>query len=254
MNIENANGLGVTLNEWHATIPLLPPPLRCKQEQPRSSPLQPPSTSSLSATPRSVSPANLYIGPITPMKFSDPEDKWATLLGHQDFTILPEPYVPRVHNSHSVKLLVECWQRARDNYAKHRVRTAESFSVTSRYFLMAEMKWTEVEAEWRTNYELVKSRAKAISQELVPHALPRPESCIYQPSLGYQTSQGKFPNRGDEDIVGPMLQYTRSSEMTSRKGAFGTKMMLRWLNLSSYMPLNLPTTHSLRSPLKSCHR
>jgi hypothetical protein len=160
---------------------------------------------------------------IPPMMLADPNDKWANALGHANFTILPEPYVPESCNAQSVRQLMDDWQQARNNYAKHQVRTAEHYGATSKYYLLTEQKWAEIDAEWKKNYDLAKSHAVAIGQELEPTSPMEPEPISKMPTLNDSKSQGKFPKLGDEDIVGPMFQFKESplfQKPPSKKRAF----------------------------------
>lgn len=164
------------------------------------------------------------------MMLADPNDKWANLLGHANFTILPEPYVPEVCNAFSVKLLMDDWQQARNNYAKHQVRTAEHYGATSKYYLLTGQKWAEIDAEWKSNHDLAKSHAVAIGQELEPTSPAEPEPLSKMPTLNDPKSQGKFPKLGDEDIVGPMFQIKESplfQKQPSKKRAF-FKFLADW--------------------------
>lgn len=155
------------------------------------------------------------------MMLADPNDKWANLLGHANFTIQPEPYVPEVCDAASVNQLFLDWEQAQRNYAKHQVRTAEHYGVTSKHYLLTEKKWGELHAEWRRNHDLAKSHAVAIGQELAPTSPSEPGPLSKMPTLNDPKSEGKFPKLGDEDVVGPMQQAAALLPRTpSRKRAF----------------------------------
>jgi hypothetical protein len=152
---------------------------------------------------------------------ANPQDKWAMELGHANFTILPEPYVPEVCTAASIEEHLAEWAQARRNYAKHQVRTAEHYGVTSRHYLLTEQKWAEIDAEWKKNHDLAKSHAAAIGQELAPSSPTEPGPLSKMPTLHDPKSEGKFPKLGDEDIVGPMQQAAALLPKTpSRKRAF----------------------------------
>ncbi|EAT87753.1 hypothetical protein HBI56_119330 [Parastagonospora nodorum] len=238
--------------ERYATTPLLPPLMvNCRNEAPTSSPLQSPAVAdasqSVAATPVDTPLVRGYLTPplsskpsvasfkgpragymvpssdIPPMMLADPNDKWANALGHANFTILPEPYVPEICHAQSVRQLLDDWQQARNNYAKHQVRTAEHYGATSKYYLLTERKWAEIDAEWKKNHDLAKSHAVAIGQELEPTSPMEPEPLSKMPTLNDPKSQGKFPKLGDEDIVGPMFQFKESplfQKPPSKKRAF----------------------------------
>ena len=76
------------------------------------------------------------------MMLADPNDKWTNLLGHANFTILPEPYVPEHSDAASLRQLFADWESARCNYAKHQVRTAEHYGVTSKHYTLTEQRLT----------------------------------------------------------------------------------------------------------------
>ncbi|KAH7389297.1 hypothetical protein DE146DRAFT_159293 [Phaeosphaeria sp. MPI-PUGE-AT-0046c] len=238
-------------NERYASTPLLPPLMvNCRNDDlPTSSPLQSPTvadvTNSIVATPMGTPPVRAYATPplsskpsvasfkgprsgyvvassdIPPIMLADPNDKWANALGHANFTILPEPYVPETCHAQSVRQLMDDWQQARNNYAKHQVRTAEHYGATSKYYLLTEQKWAEIDAEWKKNHDLAKSHAVAIGQELEPSSPMEPEPLSKMPTLNDPKSQGKFPKLGDEDIVGPMSQISPLFQKPpSKKRAF----------------------------------
>lgn len=218
-----------------ATTPLLPPLLvNCRNEAlPASSPLQSPTvadvTQSATHSPMGSPPQRAFptpplsskpsiasfkagrTGPATsadipPMMLPDPNDTWALRLGHANFTILPEPYVPEVCSGRTVRELMDDWTQARLNYAKHQVRTAEHYGVTSKHYILTEQKWAEIDASWKINHDLAKSYAVAIGQNLEPVLPTEPGPLSKMPTLDDPKSAGKFPKLGDEDIVGPMQQ------------------------------------------------
>lgn len=263
IDVEKANTLIIDPEEVeaerrYATTPLLPPLLvNCRNNDlPASSPLQSPTvadaTISVSATPAGTPPVRAYPTPslsskpsiasfkgpragymvpssdIPPLMLADPNDKWSNLLGHANFTILPEPYVPEVCDAYSVKLLMDDWQQARNNYAKHQVRTAEHYGANSKYYLLTGQKWAEIDAEWKANHDLAKGHAVAFGQELEPTSPTEPEPLSKMPTLNDPKSQGKFPKLGDEDIVGPMSQIKESPLFQpSKKRAF-FKFLADW--------------------------
>ncbi|KAH9881352.1 hypothetical protein IAQ61_000076 [Plenodomus lingam] len=258
IDIAKANAIEIDVEEIererYATTPLLPPLLvNCRNEGrnddlPTSSPLQSPSvadaTQSAAWTPVGTPPQSAFPTPplsskpsiasfkatrngystatdIPPMMLPDQSDTWAFRLGHANFTILPEPYVPEVCNAGSVKELLNDWTQARLNYAKHQVRTAEHYGVTSKHYLLTEQKWAEIDAKWKENHELAKSHAVAIGQDLEPTSPTEPGPLSKMPTLNDPKGAGKFPKLGDEDIVGPMQQAAALLPRTpSRKRAF----------------------------------
>ena len=274
IDIEKANAFDLDVEEIqaerYATTPLLPPLLVSsrKTDVPASSPLQSPTIAdanhSLVPTPMGTPPVRAYPAPslsskpsiasfkaprpgytvssadIPPMMLADPNDKWANMLGHANFTILPEPYVPEVSNAVSVQQQFDDWVEAQRNYAKHQVRTAEHYGVTSKYYLLSEQKWAEIHAEWRQNHDIAKVQAAAIGHAFASTSPiePGPISTMLMPMLNDPKSEGKFPKLGDEDIVGPMQQGAALLPRTpSRK-----RTLFKFLNV-----LFVPRSGAIRS-------
>jgi hypothetical protein len=184
-------------------------------------------------------------------------DEWSDRLGHANFTITPQPYQPDAVNLEALRQLRHDWDLARCNYTKHLVRTGENYGETSKIYALTEAKWADLEKRWRTMHDNLmeqiveatssapsstssdrsrsrgRGRARASSggaallgrpptddvfagmqwrrlEDGLPSAIPR-----------LVDADGKFPARGDEDIVGPMqrdevMLRTHSEE---RKGA-----------------------------------
>ncbi|KAH8730047.1 hypothetical protein GQ44DRAFT_607176 [Phaeosphaeriaceae sp. PMI808] len=266
IDIEKANAIVIDSEEVaaerYATTPLLPPVLlvNCRNDDlPTSSPLQSPTvadgTQSVVATPAGTPPVRAHTTPplsskpsiasfkgaragyavpssdIPPMMLADPNDKWANTLGHANFTIHPEPYIPEICDADAVRQLMTDWQQARNNFTKHQVRTAEHYGATSKYYLLTEQKWAEIDAEWKMNHDLAKAHAVSIGQELEPTSPTEPVPMSKMPTLNDPKSEGKFPKLGDEDIVGPMHQFKESPlfqpRTPSKKRAF-FKFLADW--------------------------
>jgi hypothetical protein len=150
---------------------------------------------------------------IPPIVIADPNDEWANKLGHANFTIYPEPYVPESFDLEACRQLRANWDLARCNYTKHLVRTGEHYGVTSKTYKLTEDKWAATEASWRNNNEVtITSTVKNGSDAFVTlkhTTLGDGNSSNIMtkiPSLNDPRSEGKFPQLGDEDIVGPMVQ------------------------------------------------
>ncbi|KAF2635136.1 hypothetical protein P280DRAFT_474057 [Massarina eburnea CBS 473.64] len=235
-------------SERFATTPLLPPMLATARhgDMPTQSPLQSPTVAiadpmqSLATTPvdspayptpplstkasitsfKRTSPL-VPSNDIPPIMLTDPTDKWAVRLGHDNFTILPEPYSPQVCDAASRDELFADWQQARGNFTKHQVRIAEHYGPTSKIYLLCEQKWAEIDAVWKKNHELVKFLVPTEPSEPSSPVEPVPVSTIW-PTLNDPNSEGKFPQLGDEDIVGPMVQAAPKviHPITPRKRAF----------------------------------
>lgn len=167
-------------------------------------------------------------------------DEWSDRLGHANFTITPLPYELDTLSAETVGKFRRDWDTARINYTKHLVRTGEHYGQTSKIYALTEAKWAETERRWKTvygdivrqssrsapgsashsrshsrgrvrgrssTYVGVASRMHSHDDSLYDSQWRRVEDCL--PSvvprmLESLDAQGKFPCRGDEDIVGPM--------------------------------------------------
>lgn len=170
-------------------------------------------------------------------------DEWSDRLGHANFTITPLPYELESINAETVGKFCQDWDAARINYTKHLVRTGENYGQTSKIYALTEAKWAETERRWRSIYEGLISQTMATNpsmpssarqsrsrsrgrgrgragsagtsiigraptddifanmqwrrlEDALPSAVPQ--------MLEALDADGKFPSRGDEDIVGPM--------------------------------------------------
>ncbi|CAI6338377.1 unnamed protein product [Periconia digitata] len=259
IDIAKANDNAVQLDvdeiesERYASTPLLPPMLTTNHldDTPTRSPLQSPTvantdpTHSLVTTPVDSPPVRAYPTPplstkasiasfktsrpsplvpcteIPPIILADSGDKWAQKLGHDNFTILPEPYMPEVCDATSRDTLFADWQQARANFTKHQVRIAEHYGPTSTTYKLCQEKWEETDAEWIKNLELLKLLVPSEPSVPVVPTAPDDDAKLW-PTLNEPQSEGKFPQLGDEDIVGPMerIQPRMIQPITPRKRAF----------------------------------
>ncbi|TQV95152.1 only proline and serine are matching in the corresponding protein [Cordyceps javanica] len=168
-------------------------------------------------------------------------DEWSDRLGHANFTISPAPYDLQTVNPDTIAKFSSDWDAARCNYTKHLVRTGENYGQTSKIYALTEAKWAETERRWRSIYEDTirqtfapvpmqksdsrsRSRGRGRGRSLSAHPgsvhhSPQGDafagvewkrlednmpSAVPQILEVLDAAQGKFPNRGDEDIVGPM--------------------------------------------------
>ncbi|KAL2223349.1 hypothetical protein M432DRAFT_539283 [Thermoascus aurantiacus ATCC 26904] len=138
-----------------------------------------------------------------PFTLSDPNDEWANKLGHANFTIYPEPYMPETCDVESFQQLRADWDLARCNYAKHLVRTGEHYGVTSKIYKLTEEKWESINRKWRQYHEslLAQLEAKDGAGLSLTKSNIHPCDAIKIPRLH---DNDKFPELGDQEIVGPM--------------------------------------------------
>ncbi|KAF3352525.1 hypothetical protein HYQ45_000591 [Verticillium longisporum] len=178
--------------------------------------------------------------------FVQDHDDWSDRLGHANFTITPQPYRPEDASQETLHRLRADWDAARVNYTKHIVRTGENYGQTSKIYALTEAKWAEIDREWRDAHERTLRQVPSKTEDPLPnfvsvrsatqsssrsrsrgrgrgragsaHAAPAPMAMI--PRLA--DAEGKFPSRGDEDIVGPMVRdaYMVRAVSEDRKGRF----------------------------------
>ncbi|KAI4268351.1 MAG: hypothetical protein LQ337_007895 [Flavoplaca oasis] len=255
-----------TETDVQATTPLLPPMLinlsTVTKETPYHSPLQSPSIAdpgqisypqtpvetpqlgSLPSPPLSTKPsvssmrrpralshtALMPTADIPSLPMVPVPDPWADSLGHANFSIAPEPYLPQHFDIEACKQLRTDWETARLNFARHMMRISEHYGATSRIHKLTGEKWAAIDAEWKRNTDVCLSRTadngyeQALSQSQSSVAEPAP--VVTLPSLHGPKSEGKFPKLGDEDIVGPMevvaspLQQQQHQHRKSTKRSF----------------------------------
>lgn len=259
IDIERTNTNGDEPDERFATTPLLPPLMSDASANtnhvPMPSPLQSPSVAEpnddpfleggmpmdattsqyavMPSPPLSTKPStssfhrnNLnWSGQhtTTEMIIVDMNDEWADKLGHANFTIYPEPYVPERFDVEACRQLRANWDRARCNYTKHLVRIGEHYGATSKTYKLTEEKWAAIESTWRKNNELTIANTVENSSDafatLKHTTLGDGSNNIMTkiPSLNDPRGGGKFPQLGDEDIVGPMVQVTAQLHRTPSK-------------------------------------
>lgn len=255
-----------------ASTPLLPPmidearpeetPLQSPLQSPtvaestasfsmRNSPVGTPQLQAIKTPPLSTKPSvasfrNARSGHVVPSSeipsfmMADPNDPWSIKLGHSNFTIEPEPYVPEDFTADTIGALFADWERARRNYIKHQVRTNEHFGATSKTYLLTEEKWAEIDAQWKKNYDLAVAEASRQNSDALPLTPEEPAPVMKIPTLTDFKSDGKFPILGDEDIVGPMVQVAAQIQpKTSRTTSF--------LKLLSNLNLKIPSPPASRS-------
>jgi hypothetical protein len=163
---------------------------------------------------------------IPPILIADPNDAWANKLGHANFTIYPEPYISESFDLEACRQMRANWDLARCNYTKHLVRTGEHYGVTSKTYKLTEEKWSSIDATWRKNNDLTivntvknSSEAFATLKHTTLGESAHTNIMTKIPSLNDPRSEGKFPQLGDEDIVGPMVQVAAQLQRSPSKKA-----------------------------------
>ncbi|TPX18789.1 uncharacterized protein E0L32_011538 [Thyridium curvatum] len=135
-------------------------------------------------------------------------DAWSDRLGHANYTINPKPYQPDTASLRALQDYRSDWDQARVNYTKHLARTGEHYGSTSKTFHLTEAKWAETEEHWKVEHDILVDRIVATGDY---DALPQQEWSRLQgevPSIipRMLDAKGKFPELGDQEIVGPMVR------------------------------------------------
>lgn len=251
LDIEKANNQGNVENERQATTPLLPPVMKGLPQPDNdvalSSPLQTPPVTNATESPAvtmttvvnpmsglpsppisnkpslsSIQPqsgptrgGSLDITQSMTTSMEEPTDEWADRLGHANFMIAPEPYMPDVCSMEAFNEHRCNWEDARRNFARHLVRTGEHYGLTSNIYQLTEQKWDGINDKWRIFHDRLATDLE--NKEGSPVSVNKPDfhtvQAIKLPGL---YDKEKFPDLGDEDIVGPMSVVAPPSPPTSQ--------------------------------------
>jgi hypothetical protein len=182
----------------------LPPMTSARTSMHRSPPLSTkPSVASLTSRPRGMTLMTSISGDgAPPLVLNEVSDEWSFKLGHANFTIQPEPYVPETSDATAFRKFREDWDTARTNYAKHLVRTGEHYGETSMIYRLTQEKWQGIEDEWKKNLETIVTNDVKFGAILgLTKSNMSPTDTVKIPRLH---DNEKFPELGDEEIVGPM--------------------------------------------------
>lgn len=198
------------------------PPLSSK---PSISSFRPPLLTSLSTPVVAMSDVSVTIPNLL-----EQHDAWSDRLGHANYTILPRPYHPSTSDPSTLRMLRADWDLARVNYTKHIVRTGEHYGTTSKTYALTEAKWAETEREWKAAHDTLVERVATLFPECeaqlgwdrlqddTPTSVPR-----------MVDAEGKFPDLGDEDIVGPMARDAVMARDSAHDGDNGAKKFWKTL-------------------------
>lgn len=252
-----------------ATTPLLPPlfteaPFISRNQSQQPSPLQSPtvaprlsaelsSHTACATPPLSTKPSISSFRPPLLTSMSSPvvatsevvvtipnllgqNDAWSDRLGHANYTILPRPYHPDATGLDTLRTLRADWDLARINYTKHIVRTGEHYGTTSKTYALTEAKWAETEREWKVAHDALMERVAAShpgSETQLGWDRLQDDSPTTVPRM--LDAEGKFPDLGDEDIVGPMVRDAVMARDPGSDGENGAKKF--WKNLAGKVGL-----------------
>lgn len=192
-----------------------------------------------------------------PSIMQEHDDEWSDRLGHANFTITPQPYQPEAVNMEALRQMRSDWDAARCNYTKHLVRTGENYGETSKIYALTEAKWVETEKRWRSTHDDLMEQIVSLTKSAPPSTsgsrsrsrgrgrlrsssgsaalMGRPPTDDVFAGMQWRRledglpsaipkildADGKFPARGDEDIVGPMQrdEVMVRAQSEERKGA-----------------------------------
>ena len=260
----------------HASTPLLPPvltELRRKQDESFQSPLQSPSvaTPSTAATfadtplsspifndaytpPLSAKPSLASMtrvrsnhtcgGSADGMHHTDQDqlEYYNMKLGHANFHILPEPYLPDRCDEESCNRLLMEWETARHEYMRQAYAISQNYGPSSNTYKFTSEKWALIDRQWQTNIERSRAEAEALGERPRQDYLPETVAVSQMPSLPFDPNHPeKFPVPNEDCIVGPMVQFPKVQRTPSKKKNF-LKLLLE--------PTGLFGT---RSPFSSSH-
>lgn len=151
------------------------------------------------------------------MSISGEADYWAIKLGHANFHIKPEPYLPDVSNMQTCKRLLDDWESARVEYMRVTSRVSEHYGPTSQTYKLTEQKWAEIDDQWRSNLEQANAEAEANGEVTTFQTLAETQPLSKMPSLNDPQRPSKFPAVAEADIVGPMVQYAKVQRRPAKK-------------------------------------
>lgn len=214
--------------EFDARASYATPPLSTK---PSISSFRPPLLTSLSSPTLAMSEVVVTIPNLL-----EQHDAWSDRLGHANYTILPRPYRAIVVDLDTLRTLRADWDLARINYTKHIVRTGEHYGTTSKTYALTEAKWAETEREWKAAHDALLEAVAALNPGIGPHLnWDRLQEDAPTSVPRMLDAEGKFPDLGDEDIVGPMVRDAVMVRDPSSDGEHGAKKF--WKSLAGKVGL-----------------
>lgn len=176
--------------------------------------------SSITSLPLSRTSTIVPAAEIPALDMAAPQDEWTSKLGHANFRVLPEPYVPQTGDLAAVKQHLKDWESARKQFMSQAARTSEHYGPTSQIYKFTEQKWAVIDAKWKKSHDFVLQKAEANGESPIYQTLAEPGPATKLPTLVDTSNTGKFPKLEDADIVGPMVQYAKISPRSTKRSAF----------------------------------
>jgi hypothetical protein len=238
-----------------ASTPLLPPvltELRAEQSEGFQSPLQSPSVATPSTAPTSADTP--LSSPIFQSGYSQPlssKPSFASMarvpsnhvpcetfdagsaaemdeleyynvkLGHANFHVFPEPYMPERCNEESCNQLLADWETARHEYMRQAYAVSQNYGPTSNTYKLTSEKWALIDRQWQESIERSRVTAEAHGEKPRQDVLLETAPVAQIPSLPFDPEHpDKFPSLSEGGIVGPMVRYAKVERTPSKKRNF----------------------------------
>lgn len=147
-----------------------------------------------------------------------PCDEWADKLGHDNFTILPEPYLPPTYDVETYRKFLYDWDLARYNYTQYIACICEHCGVTSKIYHLTEEKWSAISKVWGSNNELIFKFVHGENCLSTNSEKPLPVEESFSASMSSESLGGKVDSPLDEEIVAPVEEVKEcNSPQLTRK-------------------------------------
>ncbi|KAF2863937.1 hypothetical protein K470DRAFT_261456 [Piedraia hortae CBS 480.64] len=199
----------------NASTPLLPPFIMPTKGDPGESPLSPLQSPSIATGTQfsflSPKTSNASFGEVRQAApVSERSDYWAAVLGHANFHIQPEPYMPAASTLDSLRQLLSDWDKASVAYMIRERQIDEHHGSRSQVLKHAQEKWAEINAQWRAYYNRVEREAaeKGEIERYKRTPADQQSTVAAMPTLVDPKQPSKFPLVNEADVVGPMVKYT----------------------------------------------
>ena len=252
---ENAEEEEEEIQAARSRTPLLPPVLAVqkKVEEVIQSPLQSPSVDATPSLPQSPfdspnpfnylpspplstkpSMASFHHRPIMPasdiptINLTEIQDEWSARLGHENFTIAPEPYqLPAPATLVACQRLKADWELAKSNFDLHLERIGQVYSETSKVYHLTLVKWADINLRWKCYHEQALEAIPRISQETLQASFHSQDSSTLtddtlpvSPVAPMSPVENKFPALAAGGIIGPMERIQPCTPRSCRKRSF----------------------------------
>jgi len=146
--------------------------------------------------------SSLALSPdIASSRDADEFDEWSIRLGHANYHIFPEPYLPAPCDVEFCRKLLRDWKLARSEYLRHAARVLEDYGAASSVYKLSREKWEEIDEIWRANFRNAQS---SLESNVLPADL---QELTATPTFAISD---KFSDIDACEIVGTMFQFSTS--------------------------------------------